>query len=614
VRRECLLIVLVSSFIFSLFIIYHAFAHEVTVPKALSGLALFWISLPFFLFYLHERGRVDLPLFLPFFLLLLTFLISGFSLTEFTSKVVDREDYLSYLYIIVTLYLMFLAVYNLKPTVQEKKVFLGILFSLAVIEALTGLLQYKGFIELLEQPGTARIKVSGTVAYSNYLGFFLCLGIMTSLYLWLEYEEWFRKEKYIRGVAFLFMVGFIFAVLNITGSRAGMVDALIGLIVFLFLSYRYIGGVWLWGKRRIIGYFIAALIVASLTASLSSKEAAVREFSGSVMTTPGSSGDRAVMWLSALDMFKDYPLTGVGLGNFSNHFSTYMGQVVAAHRSDFFERSATFHLHTHNDYLEILSETGVLGLAAFFIFCFILIGRIKKFLAHADNGEKNDQSKLYKIALVSLTIPFLSDAVISLPFHFFPFLLLLAIIIGQILPDKRERGIPLKRGASKITVVVIVAISFINLLTLWDVGKADLNLEKGFRTRNISYMYKAMENPLIRTKTIPFYSQLLFWGGEAQGNRKLMDEGIKVMEDHYTFQPTAQVAHKIGEYYLSLDEEKKAMEWWQKGLYFQPNYRPILHSIERLSAPRAKKKVNIFETLSKKINKNNLNAKKSVSE
>ncbi len=119
-----------------------------------------------------------------------------------------------------------------------------------------------------------------------------------------------------------------------------------------------------------------------------------------------------------------------------------------------------------------------------------------------------------------------------------------------------------------------------------------------------------MENPLIRSKTTPFYSQLLFWEGEARGNKKLMVKGINVMEEYYSFQPTAQVAHNIGGYYLSLGDKRKAIEWWQKGLSFQPNYKPILLSIENLSAPQDKKGVNIFDILSKKINKRKRKSKK----
>jgi hypothetical protein len=89
-----------------------------------------------------------------------------------------------------------------------------------------------------------------------------------------------------------------------------------------------------------------------------------------------------------------------------------------------------------------------------------------------------------------------------------------------------------------------------------------------------------------------------------------MVEGINVMEEYFSFQPSAQVAHNIGGYYLSLGDKRKTIEWWQKGLSFQPSYIPILLSIENLSVPKSKKRVNIFEVLSKKINKSHLKVKK----
>ena len=591
-HRKGLIFFLLSLLVLPLFLISFTFAHEIVVPKTLSGLTIFWIFIPFFLFYLHKRGRVDLPLFLPFFLLFLTFFISGFSFAEFSYQVVDREDYLVYLYILVVVYITFLAVYNLRLTFQEKRVFLAIIFCLSVLEALIGLLQYKGLGEVFPHLSAGTTVVSGTFGYSNYLGFFLSLGIISALCLWLEYEEWFKKERGIRGWAFLFIVGFVFAMLNITGSRAGIVESLAGLFVFLFLLYRYLGKAWLLEKRRFIFYFLLVIVFATVIINLSAKKTAVREFSGSVVTNASSSaGDRAVMWLSAVDMFKDYPLTGVGLGNFSNHFSTYMADILEAHPVDFLKNSATFHLHTHNDYLEILSETGILGFIAFCVFCLILLSRCKIFLSQSEDEEEGmNHNKFHKIALVSLTVPFLFDAMISLTLHYFSFLILLAIILAQILPKEGERYIPFGNGSFKTAFIVVSVLSIMNLLTIWDVGRADINLEKGFKTRNMGYLYKAMENPFIGSKTTPFYSQLLFWEGEAQGNKKLMVEGINVMEEYFSFQPNAQVAHEVGQYYMSLGDKKKALAWWNKGLSFQPNYKPILLSIENLSALTRQKK------------------------
>jgi len=177
------------------------------------------------------------------------------------------------------------------------------------------------------------------------------------------------------------------------------------------------------------------------------------------------------------------------------------------------------------------------------------------------------------------------------------------MILAQVLPNEGERHIPFGNSTFKTAFIVVSVLSVMNLLTIWDVGRADINLEKGFNTRKIEYLHKAMENPFIGSKTTPFYSQLVFWEGEAQGNKKLMVSGINVMEDYFAFEPTVHVAYDIGRFYLSLGDKKKAMEWWQKGLSFQPNYKPILRSIENLSAPQDKKGMNIFEILSKKIDK-----------
>ncbi|HEV2178172.1 MAG TPA: O-antigen ligase family protein [Terriglobia bacterium] len=65
---------------------------------------------------------------------------------------------------------------------------------------------------------------------------------------------------------------------------------------------------------------------------------------------------RVAIWKDALSMIRDYPWTGVGLGAFEIAFRHYQTSLV------------TFFVdHAHNDYIELLSETGAVGLALLFV-------------------------------------------------------------------------------------------------------------------------------------------------------------------------------------------------------------------------------------------------------
>ena len=60
-------------------------------------------------------------------------------------------------------------------------------------------------------------------------------------------------------------------------------------------------------------------------------------------------------------MFADYPLTGVGIGNYPDAYPQYYITIFVTSLG-----------HAHNYYINIAAETGLLGLVAFFLFVLAL--------------------------------------------------------------------------------------------------------------------------------------------------------------------------------------------------------------------------------------------------
>lgn len=74
---------------------------------------------------------------------------------------------------------------------------------------------------------------------------------------------------------------------------------------------------------------------------------------------------RVSFWTASLQMIRDYPLFGSGLGTFPIAFRRYQTEMVD-----------TFVDHAHSDYLEFTSETGLLGGALLFLPILYLLGRM----------------------------------------------------------------------------------------------------------------------------------------------------------------------------------------------------------------------------------------------
>jgi O-antigen ligase len=149
-----------------------------------------------------------------------------------------------------------------------------------------------------------------------------------------------RRERW-------FLVGFFamlpMGALFLSASRGGIISfgvELAALVLLMVLQRRA-------GKHTLAGGFV--LLAALLMVSWLGVKQILERFS-SLQTLEVSVGKRASMRGDTWRIFLDHPWTGTGLGTlqtvYPRYESLYDGKVVN---------------HTHNDYLEALAETGLLG-------------------------------------------------------------------------------------------------------------------------------------------------------------------------------------------------------------------------------------------------------------
>lgn len=133
------------------------------------------------------------------------------------------------------------------------------------------------------------------------------------------------------------------------GSRGGtasiIVEAIIFLVIFLMRDQR--------SRRPLVLVQISAFVaIAGLVAVWMIPDIAATRFARFFDSPDVSYSDRKQMTLDAVRMFRDHALTGVGLGNFETVYPQYQRFVTDLNVG-----------HAHNDYAELLAETGILGAA-----------------------------------------------------------------------------------------------------------------------------------------------------------------------------------------------------------------------------------------------------------
>ena len=103
-------------------------------------------------------------------------------------------------------------------------------------------------------------------------------------------------------------------------------------------------------RKKVLGVLVVILLMCG-TGVILGPEVIVQRLSAFTQPqTEESFQDRLSVWRDSLQIVSDFPVTGTGLGTFSHLFRRYQR----------FPSNLLF-THTENDYLQLLTETGLPG-------------------------------------------------------------------------------------------------------------------------------------------------------------------------------------------------------------------------------------------------------------
>lgn len=127
-----------------------------------------------------------------------------------------------------------------------------------------------------------------------------------------------------------------------------------------------------------------------------------------------SKEQRIIVWQSTLTAFRDFWLTGSGLGTFIDMFHLYSPAPVQS-----------IYDHAHNDYLEYMLETGAIGMALLLTF----FGLLLRSVAKADFRGKGG---MIRIAVISSVFSMMMHSIFDFNLHILSNMLLLAVVLGMV--------------------------------------------------------------------------------------------------------------------------------------------------------------------------------------
>jgi len=302
------------------------------------------------------------------------FIIMAISVSYATDKGLALSESLRFLTYII---LYFIVKYSIKDKMNIKGIMNSYIFIVALI-SIMGLIQFITGIGLdpkfiIWGNNTAQYRIAVTLENPNNLGVFLVIGLFPIAMLMLKEKN--RKKKFFYVAIILLILFDVFA----TYSRNALIGLLICSAALAFLySWKIfiaLGGV---GALILLIPQISHRFVTALSVSQNS--------------------DRVKLWETALKMFEEHPFTGVGNGNYIVLYDTYVNKYPELRYLDY------SHFPSHNSYLKVLSELGIIGLAAFLGLIISSFLKLKKLL----NITEDAYYKAFFTGFLAASIGFLA--------------------------------------------------------------------------------------------------------------------------------------------------------------------------------------------------------------
>ncbi len=244
-----------------------------------------------------------------------------------------------------------------------------------------------------------------TSHWMTYSGLLMLTFMFFAILSFYEKDK-FKKKLYISSNLFILFI------ILLTLTRSVWLGIVLSLIAFLiYYNYRY------------FVFFVIGIVTIFIILPNNIKS---RVFSIFDLKNE-SNKDRIYMYYTAVKIFKNYPLFGVGTDNVKYVYKKYKHP-----------EAKNIPPHLHNNFLQILAERGVFALIAFilsFIYMFIeLVKNIK---------SREDFTKYYSLSSMFVLISFLIAGLFEYNFgdSEVKFLLLFYIILGFVKLKEEDESI-----------------------------------------------------------------------------------------------------------------------------------------------------------------------------
>ena len=356
-----------------------------------------------------NKNKLNLPIYL--FIIILSF-----SLMISNTIEVSFGDYI----IFISYIILYFLVINVIGKKNEFDSFIKLYFLTSFIVPLYTLIQYYGFDPYLDNLHSLTSTIGQKNWISNYLA--MIFPVVFSYFL----LEQTKKDK----IKYFFFLSILYATLMICQSRGIWISISITTILAIYIIFKFkLIKIFQENKKwltLLLVTFLIITIIYSTDNPLNKSAITIPQRALSTFDEQDPSiNTRLLIWGATLDMIKDKPLFGSGIGTFKMNYLDYQANYLK--ENPYYIKYSGKAAEAHNEYLQIWAELGIIGLGIFLSIIFIFYNIAIKYF----KNEESNRNKIIVFGLLLGITIFLIHNLFTFPLHVpvlgFTFFILLCI-------------------------------------------------------------------------------------------------------------------------------------------------------------------------------------------
>jgi len=432
-----------------------------------------------------------------------------------------------------------------------------------------GIYQFAMLSSRIEITHYALYDIKTTFAHKNIFSEMLFVMLPFSLYCSLSLKNVWR---WIGLSSAFFSVAFIVILMTRAVWIAFAVSVFALMLLHLFYSLR---------KKTIsinkrvlltILVFAGVILMSVVVYAYYDKEYTfVKQVSNIFNFKYGSTKERIILWKNSLKIFKEYPLFGVGMGNWQIEIMKYGSSGIVS------ENNVTFYQRPHNDFIWILTEQGIFAFFLYLSIIAVVYYNILKIIMHTQN---NEERTFFYLLFLGFTGYFVFS-VFSFPKERAEHLLFMSFTIASVLIYKRKILIAQNNLiGNKFSFSILLLIFFVGLFSL-TVSAVRLRSEKylaqAFKARQAGD-WKTMITKLDLAESFFYHidqvsTPLRWYRGLANFNLNNMQDALYDFKQAYSYNPYhVHVLNNLGTCYEMTGNHTEAIEYFQKAVDLSPTF------------------------------------------